>query len=60
MFHFVDDSIVNSQMSREWYDSLIEAGHITNNYELAAKEQGGNGYWADEIIDAMEVFISRN
>lgn len=60
LFHSADDPIVSSQMSRDLYESLTQAGHRATYYELAGNAHGGNTMWADEIVGIMEHFICQN
>lgn len=59
LLHFADDPIVNSQMSHDLWQCLINTGHKADFYELDGDVHGGNGPWALEVIDVMETFIFR-
>ncbi len=58
LLHYLHDPIVNSRMSLELYEKLISTGHRADYYQLEGEEHGGNGYWAEEIIQIMEIFLS--
>lgn len=60
LLHFADDPIVNSQMSRDLYEILTQTGHRAVYYELAGNAHGGNGMWANEIVNIMHHFILQN
>ncbi len=60
LFHFTGDPVVDSQMSHDLYEALNQTGHSAIYYELAGNAHGGNGMWANELVQIMAHFISQH